>query len=142
MISVGETIRVNLRRGSIKDELMSCEWGSYEDHIRNVTCDRCNGSGLRCMQTCGLCKGKGTVVERLEPYHEGRLHVVELILRDKSKACVDLHTPTEIQEFFRGACTGTFGLRHLSSLRRIYKQLAPFVDADTKRQIPYNTLGY
>jgi len=117
MIDVGDRVVVNFGRAAVKSELEACEYGSYEDHI----------------------KADGT---REEPYDTGRLHLVELLQRDKRKTQVYLQTSAEIQEFFRGACTGTFGLYHLRTLQRIYKQLAPFVDADTLGRIPYRTLGH
>ena len=115
MISIGETIVVRMRAAHL-EELRECEFGSYEDHIRD---DR-----------------------REEPYRDGRLHIVELIDRSPCKTRVYLNTETEINEFFVQACTGTFGLYHLGALRRIYKQLAPFVSAKTKRRISYRGLGY
>jgi len=117
VIDFGDSIEVNFGRVAIKDEAIACEYGSYEDHILS----------------------DGT---REEPYDTGRLHVVELLERDKRRTRVRLQTVQEVEEFFGGLCTGTFGLYHLRTLQRIYKQLAPFVDAATLRRIPYHTLGY
>lgn len=147
MISRGDQLVVNLARSEIKDELMFCEFGSYEDHIQGRTCMKCVGRG-KCDDgvgyaiRCPACKGSGSVDERQEPYDKGRLHIVELIQRDKSKTCVHLDSEEEISEFFVQACTGTFGLYHLRTLQRIYKQLEPFVAADVKGRISYGSLGY
>lgn len=152
MIIVGDTIEVNFGRAAIKEEAEACEYGSYEDHIVHIKCERCIGAGSATFQNpatgegrvvqCGMCKGAGYVTERLEPYDKGLLHIVELLQRDKRKTRVELHTAEEIEEFFGSLCTGTFGLYHLTVLRRIYKQLAPFVSAAVKERIPYHNLGY
>lgn len=144
MITFGDTITVNLGRGAIKDELEACEYGSYEDHIRLEKCESCEGSGcgIKLRTVCAACNGRGRVVKRLEPYDKGRLHIVELLQRDKSKSRCRLQTAEEVNEFFVQACTGTFGLYHLSTLRRIYKELAPYVDAKTKARISIDKLGY
>jgi len=146
VITFGDSITVNLGRGAIKDELLSCEWGSYEDHIRMADCPTCGGAGRygTCSppDSCIVCGGEGKVEKREEPYDKGRLHIVELIERDKSKSRVYLKTEEEVNEFFVHACTGTFGLYHLSTLKRIYKELAPYVDAKTKARVPEGSLGY
>lgn len=149
MINFGDQIEVNLGRAAIKEELHSCEYGSYEDHIKSSDCHYCRGTGkgqfLKWRKggvVCRFCDGVGLEETRQEPYDKGRLHIVELLERDKRKSRVCLQTEEEVNEFFVQACTGTFGLYHLSTLRRIYKQLAPFVDARTKARVTYGSLGH
>jgi RecJ-like exonuclease len=145
MISTGETIRV-VMRPHILQELHDCEYGSYEDHVVDLKCKPCEGFGKVVVRgvrgTCAACNGKGTVLTRLEPYDKGRLHIVELIERSPYKSLVELQTEEEINEFFVQACTGTFGIYHLRTLQRIYKQLEPFVDVATKGRVSYGSLGY
>jgi len=141
MISAGDRIVLNMGRAAIKDELHSCEYGSYEDHIVNEQCGVCKDFGPT-PTPCPSCKGTGSVVKRLEPYDKGRLHIVELLERDTSKTRVYLDTEEEINEFFVQAFTGTFGMYHLGVAERLYKQLAPFVDAATRGRIPIGNLGY
>ncbi len=137
-----DRITINFGRASVKDELHSCEYGSYEDHIHSDDCSRCDGFGDIHGSDCGRCGGAGWTVKREEPYSTGRLHAVELIERDESKTRVHLDTEEEVSEFFRSACTGTFGLYHLKVLQRIYKQLEPYVSAAELKRIPYSSLGY
>lgn len=123
-------------------ELLDCEYGSYEDHIRDVQCDRCMGSGERCMRTCGLCKGKGTVVERLEPYDKGALHLVEIVERSKHKTVVYLHTQEEVDEFFVQACTGTFGMRRKGICLRIHDLLELLASEQARKLVNRGNIGY
>lgn len=105
-------------RSKILDELMSCEYGSYEDHIKN--------------------DGK-----REPPYDSGRLHAVEIMLRSKSKTKVYLQSQTEVVEFFQAACTGTFGLYHLSTVIRLWYELESLIeDRSVVDRIPISSLGY
>jgi hypothetical protein len=116
MIEFSDTIVVKMSSKALQ-ELESCEYGSYEDHIHD--------DGVRD-----------------EPYDKGRLHIVEIIQRSTYKNRVYLQSSEEVEEFFHAACTGTFGLYHLRVLRYIYKQLLPFVSTKTRARISYGSLGY
>lgn len=83
-------------RSKYLDELRECEYGSYEDNIRDD--------------------------ERLGEYADGRLHIVEIIERG-GKTVVTLRDQKELDEFFGSATSGTFGLYHPAVCLRIFKEL-------------------
>lgn len=120
------------------DELEACEYGSYEDHIAF------EGQEHSSVANGQYTKGVDASADgsRLSPYHDGALHIVELIARRGKTNRLRLLGQAEIDEFFGAACTGTFGLYKLRVLQRIYMQLEPFVSAERKVHIRYGTLGY
>lgn len=110
-------VRVIMRSAELQ-ELESCEYGSYEDHIL----------------------GDGT---REEPYDKGRLHIVELIQRSPYKTIVELTTQEEVCEFYGAALSGTFGLYCLGTCQRIYNKLNPLIeDRSFADRITYGGLGF
>jgi hypothetical protein len=109
-------VKVKMGRAAM-DELHSCEYGSYEDHVHADD-------------------------SREEPYDDGTLHIVELIERSPHKTVVYLENQAEVDEFFGQACTGTFGLYHLNICLRIYKELLPHVSAKAKAAVNPGTIGY
>lgn len=142
MIEFGDSITVDLKRKAIKEELEACEWGSYEDHIVDHTCDRCSGKASVGTKDCRHCKGTGVVTQRLEEFADGSLHIVELLLRDKSKTKCELRNSKEVQQFFEAMCSGTFGLYHLRTLKRIRKELQHYVSQEVWDRYPEGSLGY
>lgn len=109
-------IRVRMSSAAM-DELHSCEYGSYEDHIHGDD-------------------------SRDEPYDDGKLHIVELIERSPYKTVVQLENQDEVDEFFGQACTGTFGLYFLGTCLRIYNQLLPLVSESVAKDIKRYSIGY
>lgn len=112
---------------AILQELHSCEFGSYEDHIVNDS----NGG-----------------VKRLEPYNhiyeDGniRLHCVEIIERSKNKAVIEMRSQEEVDEVYGQALTGTFGLYHLRTALRLYKELEPYVSDAARKSVNVSSIGY
>ncbi len=104
-------------RSSALEELHSCEYGSYEDHIHADD-------------------------SRDTPYDDGTLHIVELIDRSPFKTVVYLENQAEVDEFFGQACTGTFGLYYLGTCLRIYNQLLPLVSESVAKSIKRYSIGY
>lgn len=92
-------IKLRFKRHHL-EELHSCEYGSYEDNIRDD--------------------------ERLGEYADGRLHIVEIIDRG-GKTVVELRDQQELDEFFGQATSGTFGLYHPLVCLRIFNQLRPHI---------------
>jgi hypothetical protein len=88
-------IKVRMKKHHLQ-ELHDCEYGSYEDHIKDD--------------------------ERLEEYADGRLHIVEIIERS-GKTVVELRDQNEVDEFFAQATSGTFGLYHPLVCLRVFNQL-------------------
>lgn len=109
-------VKVKMSRAAM-DELHSCEYGSYEDHVHADD-------------------------SREEPYDDGTLHIVELIERSPFKTVVYLENQTEVDEFFGQACTGTFGLYHVNVCLRIYRELLPHVSDKAKAAVNPGTIGY
>lgn len=121
------------------DELHSCEYGSYEDHIAADGCIHssvANGQYTRNVDA----SNDGS---RLSPYDRGALHIVELLERSTLKTRVELRSQEEIVEFYCAALSGTFGLYCLGTCLRLYEQLNPLIEdrkmADTIRP---SSLGY
>lgn len=104
-------------RSSALTELHSCEYGSYEDHIRADD-------------------------SREEPYADGTLHIVELIDRSPYKTVVYLENQAEVDEFFGQACTGTWGLYCLGTALRIHDQLLPLVSEQAAKAVNRSSIGY
>ena len=92
-------------RGEHLEELRECEWGSYEDNIRD---------------------------ERLGEYADGRLHIVEIIQRG-GRTVVELRNQHEVDEFFAQATSGTFGLYHPGVCRRIFNELLPHISDEVPK---------
>lgn len=109
-------VKVKMSRAAM-DELHSCEYGSYEDHVHADD-------------------------SREEPYDDGTLHIVELIERSPFKTVVYLENQTEVDEFFGQASTGTFGLYHVNVCLRIYRELLPHVSDKAKAAVNPGTIGY
>lgn len=145
MIDPGDKICVRMTART-KHELEGAEYGSYEDHIHDEVCPQCKRSGKvgegEDERPCPLCKGRGLVAVREEPYNDGSLHIVEMLRRTKAKDRVYLHGKEEIERFFESAMSGTFGIYCLGPARRIYKELLPYVSNEVKRRNPYHLLGY
>ena len=120
------------------DELESCEYGSYEDHIA------AEGQAHHLVASGTYVKGVDASDDgsRVSPYHDGRLHIVELIQRRGTKHSLELCGQQEIDEFFGAACTGTFGLYKLRVLQRIYRQLFPLVTEERRQFVHYRSLGF
>ena len=87
------------------EELHSCEFGSYEDHIRDD--------------------------ERVGEYAD-RLHIVEIIERS-GKTFVELRNQFEVDEFFAQATSGTFGLYHPRVCLRIFNELLPHISDEVPK---------
>lgn len=109
-------VKVKMRRSAM-DELHSCEYGSYEDHVHADD-------------------------SREEPYDDGTLHIVELIERSPHKTVVYLENQAEVDEFFGQACTGTFGLYHTNICLRIYDELLPLVSEAAANAVNRGSIGY
>lgn len=98
-------------------ELHSCEYGSYEDHIHR------DGS-------------------REGEYADGRLHIVEIIDRSPFKTRVEVRSQQELDEFISSALTGTFGLYCLGTCRRLFNQYHKHCTPERVQNIRYGSLGY
>ena len=85
------------------EELHSCEYGSFEDNIRDN--------------------------ERLNDYADGRLHIVEIIERGGA-TFVELRDQKELDEFFAQSTSGTFGLYHPRVCLRIFHSLIKHISDD------------
>lgn len=109
-------VKVKMRREAM-DELHSCEYGSYEDHIHADD-------------------------SREEPYADGTLHIVELLERSPFKTVVYLENQEEVDEFFGQACTGTFGLYFRGTCLRIYDQLLPLVSEQAAKMVSRSSIGF
>lgn len=138
-------VKVKMSRTAM-DELHSCEYGSYEDHIVNAQCKHCKGIGkFPCYggdQPCPKCKGAKHVVERRDPYDDGTLHIVEILERSPYKTVVYLENQAEVDEFFGQALTGTFGLYHLNTALRLYRELLPHVSVEAAKAVRPGSIGY
>lgn len=95
-------------------ELHSCEYGSYEDHI-----------------DWRMIDGK---LHRAEPYHEGLLHIVEIIERDKRKTKCELRSQEEVDEFIVQMSTGTFSIYHPRVATRLYEELFPYASEEARER--------
>lgn len=109
-------IRVRMGAAALT-ELHSCEYGSYEDHI----------------------KQDGT---REGEYADGTLHCVEIIERGGHKTVVILKSQDELEEFFAQAMTGTWSMYCLRTAQRIYRELEDYCRPENIRYCNYGTLGY
>lgn len=109
-------IRVRMSKGAL-EELHSCEYGSYEDHVHADD-------------------------SREEPYDDGTLHIVEIIERSPYKTVVQLENQAEVDEFFGQALTGTFGLYHVNIALRLYRELLPHVSEKAKASVNPGSIGY
>jgi len=99
------------------EELHSCEYGSYEDHVHADD-------------------------SREEPYADGTLHIVEIIERSPFKTVVELRSQDEVDEFFGQALTGTFGLYHCGIALRLYDELLPLVSERAAAAVSKSSIGY
>ena len=109
-------VKIKMRSDALQ-ELHSCEYGSYEDHVHADD-------------------------SREEPYDDGTLHIVELIERSPFKTVVYLENQDEVDEFFGQACTGTFGLYYLKTCLRIHDQLLPLVSEQAAKMVSRSSIGY
>lgn len=121
-------IKIRMSANALK-ELHSCEYGSYEDHI----------------------KSDGAIGERREGEYGIRefgdhgdypLHIVEIIERSKYKTVVEIRKQQELDEFISASLTGTFGLYCLGTCRRLYKSYIDSCTPERVRWVSYGTLGY
>lgn len=124
-------IKVRMSSAALQ-ELEECEYGSFEDHIapegqrhHRADIEDTSEDGSRCGE-----------------YADGTLHIVEIIQRSPFKTVVYLENQNEVDEFFGQACTGTFGLYHLGTCLRVYRELLPHVSEKAKAAVNPGTIGY
>lgn len=141
MIEFVDSITLQLSRKA-KEEFRACEEGSYEDHIGRDVCAACEGYGDRYNKDCSLCGGSGRMYVRKPPYHEGSLHVVEILDRDLRRTRIRIDSNEEAETVFVALASGTFSLRHFRTAQFLYDDLSPYVSEKTKQCWPKSKLGY
>lgn len=127
-------IKVKMK-AAILQELHSCEYGSYEDHVER--------SGNRHWMVDSYEDHEVSEDgSRCGRYADGTLHIVEIIERSPHKTVVYLENQDEVDEFFGQALTGTFGLHHLQTALRLYRELVPHVSEAARKMVNPGNIGY